>query len=134
MLSLAAMGLLTACDDDNGGGGGGGTDEWNVGARMDFAPADNPETEEVEAPYAVTLDTNTAYSTDFGESGTWTYSTDGANRGTLTLDPSAPDDLEPRTYSLTFDSTSSGSYSIAEIRESGTFTYTAAAPEEPPAE
>jgi hypothetical protein len=141
MLSVAAMGLLTACDDDDGGdgsggGGGGGTNAPASldGSTMDVT-VDDPETEAVEG-YSIAF-TGTTYVADFGEAGTesgdYTYSANG-DAATLVLTPTGGDAIN---NDLLFDSTSSGSITSTfadGTSESGTFTWTAPATEEPPVE
>lgn len=139
MLSLAALGVLTACDDDDGGGSGGG----GGGTNDVVAPASVGD-----RTMAVTITTGTApfaesgsYNIVFGPSdeagsgtytindgtadistGTYTYTPNADNTAALFLDDSA---LGPINASLTFDSETSGSMSSTDETggsEESTFT------------
>jgi RHS repeat-associated protein len=75
--------------------------------------------------YSVTLNDASNYTTDFGESGTYTYTYHSAdNTADLTLDPAAPDDLEPRAYTLYFDTSTYLVEAGGGIIEVGSFTHT----------
>jgi len=136
MLSLAALGVLTACDDDDSGSGGGGGGTNGV-----VAPADlNDRT------MNVTINSGTApfaeagsYTITFGpaDSGTYTISdVDGAqvSDGTYTYTPGTDNTavlvlqdsaLGEIISNLTFDSTTSGTMDSTDTTggsESSTFT------------
>ena len=136
MMSLAALGVLTACDDDDGGSGGGGGGTNGV-----VAPADlNDRTMNVTinsgtAPFAETG----SYSITFGPADSGTYSisdADGAqvSDGTYTYTPGTDNTavlvlqdsaLGEIISNLTFDSATSGSMESTDSTggsESSTFT------------
>jgi len=134
MLSLAALGVLTACDDDEGGSGGGGTNGAVV------APANLDD-----RTMNVTINSGTApfaeagtYSITFGPADSGTYSisdADGAavSDGTYTYTPGTDNTavavlqdsaLGEIISNLTFDSETSGTMSstAGEGSEDSTFT------------
>ena len=136
MLSLAALGVLTACDDDDGGSGGGGGNTNGV-----VAPADlNDRTMNVTinsgtAPFAE----SGTYSITFGPADSGTYSiadADGAavSDGTYTYTPGTDNTavlvlqdsaLGEIISNLTFDSETSGTMESTDTTggsESSTFT------------
>jgi len=136
MLSLAALGVLTACDDDDGGSGGGNNNTNGV-----VAPANlNDRTMNVTinsgtAPFAE----SGTYSITFGpvDSGTYTISdADGAqvSDGTYTYTPGTDNTavlvlqdsaLGEIISNLTFDSATSGTMESTDTTggsESSTFT------------
>src|SRR5829696_1593145 len=137
MMSLAALGVLTACDDDDGGGSGGG----GGGTNGVVAPADlNDRTMNVTinsgvAPFAE----SGSYSITFGPADSGTYSiadADGAavSDGTYTYTPGTDNTavlllqdslLGDITSNLAFDSDTSGTMESTDTTggsESSTFT------------
>lgn len=136
-LSLAALGVLTACDDDDGGGsggGGGGTNDVVAPANLDDRVM-NVTINSGTPPFAETG----SYTITFGpaESGTYTLTdADGAqvSDGTYVYAPQGDNvaflDLQDSVLgqiqsTLTFDSETSGTIESSDTTggsESGTFT------------
>jgi hypothetical protein len=136
MLSLAALGVLTACDDDNGGGSGGGGTNGTVVAPANLdARTMNVTINSGTAPFAE----SGTYSITFGPAGSGTFTVsdaDGAqvSDGTYTYTPGTDNTavavlqdsaLGEITSNLTFDSATSGTMESTDSTggsESSTFT------------
>jgi hypothetical protein len=89
MLSLAALGVLTACDDDDGGGsggGGGGTNDVVAPANLD------------DRIMNVTINSGTA---PFAESGTYSITFGPADSGTYTINDDQGGEVSTGTYTYT---------------------------------